>query len=502
MAMKGLSSEKDKTAIGRDDPIRDDSLDLARPQSRKSDDDGHLVGDVSTFRSTQSPRQESSVSHDRYILLLALIAGLPGILVSMILLWTGGFTPKVEWTLTVAILSCWLGFSFAIQNRVILPLQTISNLLAALREGDYSIRARGARMTDALGGVFVEANDLGETLRVQRRDAVEATALLRKVMEEIDVAVFTFDDRQRLRLTNRTAERLLSRSAEQILGLSASDLGLAECLEGAVPRTMQVTFPGGTGRWEVHRSSFREHGLPHQMVMLADLSRALREEEQLAWKRLVRVLGHELNNSLAPIKSIAGSLERIVKRDPLPDDWQDDMERGLGVIASRSDALGRFMTAYARLAKLPPPEPKPLEVAPWIRKVAALETRMEISLETGPDMILEADAGQLEQVLINLLKNAVEASLETEGAVTLGWSTNGASLDVWIDDEGPGLSNTANLFVPFFTTKSGGSGIGLVLSRQIVEAHGGTLVLENRQEGPGCEARLRLPLKAEYTAPV
>jgi PAS domain S-box-containing protein len=433
------------------------------------------------------------LTHDGRILLLALTAGFPAVLVSLVLVWTGEFTSKVEWTLTVVVVGFWLGCSFALQSWVVLPLQTISNLLAALREGDYSIRARGARMDDALGQVLVEANTLSQTLQEQRRGAVEADALLRTVMVEIDVAIFTFDGEQRLRLANRAGERLLRQSAEELLGRPAADLGLAECLEGETPRTIQITLPGGAGRWEVRRSTFRAHGLPHQLLLLADLSRVLREEEQFAWRRLVRVLGHELNNSLAPIKSIAGSLERLLRRNPLPSDWQEDMERGLGVIVTRADALGRFMSAYARLARLPPPELAALDVGPWIRRVVALETRLPIALEPGPEATIRADAGQLEQVLINLLRNAVDAALETGGGVALGWDVTPDHLDVWIDDEGLGLSNTTNLFVPFFTTKPGGSGIGLVLSRQIVENHGGTLTLENRESGRGCQARLRLP---------
>ena len=439
--------------------------------------------------------QSAKIPHDRRILLLALLAGFPAVLVGLILLWTGGYTPKVQWTLTVVTLGFWLGCSFALQSRVILPLQTIANLLAALREGDYSIRARGAGREDALGQVFVEANALSKTLQEQRRGAVEASILLRAVMVEVDVAVFTFDEEKRLQLVNRAGERLLAQHADQLRGRNADQLGLGECLTGNTNQTMQITFPGGTGRWEVRRSTFRERGLPHRLLVLADLSRALREEEQLAWKRLVRVLGHELNNSLAPIKSIAGSLERIVKRDPLPEDWQEDMARGLGVIASRADALGRFMAAYARLAKLPPPELVSLDVGPWIRRLVTLETRLAVALEPGPEITIPADPGQLEQVLINLLHNAVDASLETGGGVVLGWNHHNGRLDIWIDDEGPGLSNTTNLFVPFFTTKPGGSGIGLVLCRQIVEAHGGLLTLENRPSGSGCEARMRLPMQ-------
>jgi two-component system nitrogen regulation sensor histidine kinase NtrY len=439
------------------------------------------------------------LSHERRILLMAVTAGLPGSLVALILLWTGDFTPKVQWTLTVLIVSLWTGFAFAIRRRVVFTLQTVSNLLAALREGDYSIRGRDAIANDALGEVVIEVNALGETLREQRLGALEAATLLRTVMAEIDVAIFAFDQLRRLRLVNRAGERLLAQPFERLLGRSAEELGLQECLEGDPTRTVQTTFPGGTGRWGMRRGSFREHGLPHDLLVLTDLSKALREEERLAWQRLLRVLGHELNNSLAPIRSIAGSLSDLLAKEPRPADWQDDMQRGLDVIGSRSEALSRFMDAYSSLARLPRPRLQPVEVESWIRRNVGLETRLNVALAPGPPLQIPGDPDQLDQLLINLLRNAADAALETGGGVRVGWNKNGKSVDIWIDDDGPGLSGTANLFVPFFTTKPGGSGIGLVLSRQIAEAHGGALTLQNRNGAPGCQARLKLPLTATRT---
>ena len=255
-----------------------------------------------------------------------------------------------------------------------------------------------------------------------------------------------------------------------------------------------MTFPGGLGRWGMRRNSFRQGGLPHQLLVLADLSQALREEERQAWQRLLRVLGHELNNSLAPIKSISGSLASLLGKEPQPVDWKDDMQRGLGVITARADALSRFMEAYSRLARLPQPKLQSLEIEPLIRRVVGLEVRVPVVLVPGPGVMIQADGDQLEQMLINLVRNAADASLETKGGVKVGWATAGPLLEIRVEDEGPGLSNTANLFVPFFTTKPGGSGIGLALSRQIAEAHGGSLTLEGRRQGAGCVARLRLPL--------
>jgi two-component system nitrogen regulation sensor histidine kinase NtrY len=435
------------------------------------------------------------LSHDRRLFFLALLAGLPGVVVSLVLLWTGNFTPRLQWTLTAVIVIVWIGLVSEIRQRVVFSLQTLSNILAALREGDYSIRGRAGRNNDALAEVTREVNTLAHTLREQRMDALEATMLLRKVMEEIDVAVFTFDGDQKLRLVNRAGERLLNTPSERLLGLSAEAIGLSACLnEGASSRVIDAVFPGGSGRWEIHRSNFRQGGLPHQLLVLANVSRALREEELKAWQRIVRVIGHELNNSLAPIKSISGSLTSLLQRQTRPADWEEDMQRGLAVISSRSESLSRFMQAYAQLARLPQPRFRSVSVDALVRRVAGLETRMNVVVEPGPDVTIQADADQLEQLLINLLRNAVDASLDAGGAVRVCWRTSGSNVDIVIQDEGPGLSNTSNLFVPFFTTKPGGSGIGLVLSRQIAEAHGGTLSLENRPDGGGCEARLRLRL--------
>jgi nitrogen fixation/metabolism regulation signal transduction histidine kinase len=398
----------------------------------------------------------------------------------------------------VLIVGVMVGFTFGLRERIVIPLQTLSNLLAALGEGDFSIRARGARRDDPLGQVMIEVNALVDTLRDQRMGAVEATTLLRKVMAEIDVAVFTFDHDRRLKLVNRAAAGLLGQSPERLLGCSAGELGLDHCLEGDSPRVLNATFPAGPGRWEIRRSEFRQGGRPHELLVLSDLSRVLREEERQAWQRLIRVIGHEMNNSLAPIKSIAGSLSTLVDREPPPHDWQDDLKRGLSVIATRSESLSRFMTAYARLAKLPAPKPQPVDVGVFAARVAGLEQRVHVEVVPGPPAVVHADSDQLEQLLINLVRNAADAVLEvkarTRTPVRVGWRRRAGTFELWVEDNGPGLANTGNLFVPFYTTKPGGSGIGLVLSRQIAEAHGGTVTLQNRSDARGCRATVRLPL--------
>lgn len=436
------------------------------------------------------------LGHDRRVLLLALAAGLPGAALSLLLLWHGGYSSKVQLTFGLVVACLWLGFAFAVRTAVVHPLQTLSNLLAALREEDFSFRARAPRPDDALGEAMTEVNTLARTLREQRLGALEATALLRKVMEEIDVAVFALGGDGRLRLANRAGERLLGQPVERLLGRTAAELGLAPMLGGDAPRVLEAGFPGGAGRWELRRGTLRQGGLPVHLIVLSNLSRALRDEERQAWQRLIRVLGHELNNSLAPIKSIAGSLESLMTREPRPPDSDEDMRRGLAVIVGRAESLSRFMEAYARLARLPPPQLQPVEVAGLLTRVARLETRVPVAVQRGPELTISADGDQLEQLLINLLRNAADASLETGGAVRVGWGRRSrpVQLEVWIEDDGPGLTNTSNLFVPFFTTKPQGSGIGLVLCRQIAEAHSGTLTLENRRDARGCRALLRLPL--------
>ncbi len=432
------------------------------------------------------------IAHDTHVLLLALAGGLPAVATALIILWTGDYTPKVQWTLTLLIAGSWLGFAFSLRERVVYPLRTLSNLLAALREGDYSLRARADR-DDALSEVMREVNRMGRMLREQRFGAVEAVTLLDTVMREIDVAVYVFTADDRLKLVNAEGARLMAEPEQALLSRSAADLGLDSVVHAESGGAREMSFPGGSGRWGARRTSIRVDGVPHNLLVLSDLTKELREEELKAWQRLVRVIGHELNNSLAPIKSIAGSLVGLLKRERRDDDFEEDLEQGLAVIGSRAESLSRFMTAYARLAKLPEPSRAPVNVREWIQRVVGLETRLPVGVKQGPPIAIQADADQLEQLLINLVKNAVDASQETDGKVEVGWKTVDHRLEVWVDDEGPGLSSDANLFVPFFTTKPGGSGIGLVLCRKIAENHQGTLTLQNRAGVQGCRAALTLP---------
>lgn len=429
--------------------------------------------------------------------MLALGSGLPAVVVALVLLWTASFPPGPRWAVTIGILLAWAGLALMLRDRIVLPFHTITSMLEALREGDYSIRTRAGPSNDAVGHTLREVNLLGERLRRQRLDAVEATALLSRVIETIDVAILTFDHDRRLQLINRSAQHLAGGEPGSQIGRSADELHLSHLLDGPPQRILDTSFAGRMGRWELRRSRFRQDGRPHTLVVLTDLTRTLRQEERQAWQRLVQVLRHEINNSLAPIQSLAGTLRRILDRDPRPAEWETDLGGGLRVIGERASALGRFMAAYTRLTGLPDPALRPVDVGTWIHRVAALESRARIEVVAGPPARIIADGDQLDQVLINLVRNSVEAFGPNPGTVRIGWAVRADALDVWVEDNGPGLSNTDNLFVPFFTTKPDGSGIGLVISRQIAEAHGGDLRLQNRTDGPGCVAHLRLPIVSD-----
>jgi nitrogen fixation/metabolism regulation signal transduction histidine kinase len=441
--------------------------------------------------------------YERRIALFAVLAALPGVVLGTVLVWIQPWSRDVKIATTVFELLLWFLFSLALLEQIVRPLQTLSNVVSALREEDYSFRAREANPNDALGELSLEINTLADILTEQRIQTIETTALLRRVVDEIDVPLFTFDPQQSLRLVNAAGERLLQQPSARLLGRTAHELGLDACFEAANATLVSLPYSTPNARWMVRKRSFRQSGVPHTLIVLSDVSRALREEERSAWQRLIRVLGHELNNSLAPIMSIAGSLATRLPQLDLPEQTKSDFQRGLDIIESRTAALHRFLQSYRQLATMPSPKLQQVELRQLAERVAILETRLPVQIDRGPDVSIMMDPDLIEQMLINLIRNAVDSALEqsqtsggTEPQVVLRWQQHDSSVQLAVQDNGIGLLNPSNAFVPFYTTKQGGSGIGLVLSQQIVEAHGGTIQLANRRDTHGCVVTIELPQRA------
>ncbi len=429
--------------------------------------------------------------HEDEILALVLAAVAIPAVIALPLVWFHDYELKTKITLTLAIVIGSGGIAAAVRARVMRPLQTLANLTASLRERDYAVRGRHPRTDDALGLAMSELAGLADQLRAERWRDEETAAGLARVIESLDAAVIAIDDAGVVRIANRTAERLVGRRLE---GVALTDVGLAELVAVDAPRTIELTLPAARGTWEVRPSEVRFSGMPHRLLVMTDVQHALRAEERQAWQRLVRVLGHEINNSLGPISSIAETLRTGLSRPQRASDFDDDLQKGLEVIERRAAALARFMQSYARLVRLPPPRIVRVDVGAWIERTVALETA-KIAIAPGPPLAVPGDPDQLDQLLINLLHNAVEASAETGGGVRVTWAVAPSTVTITIEDEGHGVADTANLFVPFFTTKPNGSGIGLVLARQIAEAHGGSLVVRNRKSARGAEAVITLPVR-------
>ncbi|HEU5399789.1 MAG TPA: ATP-binding protein [Terriglobales bacterium] len=445
-------------------------------------------------------RKRRRFRFERRIFFLSLLCALPGLLAFLAVIWAAPWTRGTKTSLLAVVFFVVLVLIALLHENIVHPIQTLSNVVSALREEDYSFRARGAEENDALGELALEINALADLLADQRTRTIEATALLRRVVEEIDVPIFAFDPNAQLRLVNSAGERLLQKPEAAVLGRSVDQIGLRDCFESE--NETQAILPQAPNiRWLVRKSRFRQGGVPHTLMVLSDVSRALRSEERSAWQRLIRVLGHELNNSLAPIKSIAGTLSSRLNSMAVPAEERQDFIRGLEIIETRSASLNRFLQAYRRLAQMPQPSLQPVNLRRLVERVSALETRVAIQVTGGPEVTVPVDPDQLEQMMINLMKNATEAALETtaadasSAAVSVGWTYSESLLKIEIKDRGPGLMNPDNVFVPFYTTKEEGTGIGLVLSRQIAEAHGGTIQLTNREDVQGCVATVLLPLK-------
>jgi len=384
------------------------------------------------------------LSFESRLRVLVMCIALPGLLTCCGLLVSHHASTSLWLTLLGIILFVTLIVYGLLVEHVVRPLQTLTNVVSALREDDYAFRARGSATGDVLGELAIEVNALADMLQDQRAGALEASALLRRVVGSIDAPVLAFDPAGVLRLMNPAAENVLALPTDNI-GQPAVELGLTGLLNEPDEGIVELEQDGRNTRWMVHRSTFRQRGVPHALLLLTDVSAALREEERQAWQRLIRVLGHEINNSLAPIKSIAGTLRTQLISGVATD---EDLDRGLHIVETRAESLHRFVQAYRQLAQLPPPRLQKTQLAPLLERTLALEQRLSAEIIGGPEVTLTIDPDQMEQMLINLVRNAVEAALTTRTGkphVQVGWQIDAGKVIIGIEDNGPGIARLESI---------------------------------------------------------
>jgi nitrogen fixation/metabolism regulation signal transduction histidine kinase len=432
------------------------------------------------------------------LLFSVLAAGLPGTVLALVLLWSHSYSPAHKMEATVLLALLWVGLSFSARDKVVQSVRILSNVVASLKEQNFSFRAMQGRRDDALGELALEINELAAAMEAERRGAIEAERLLRKVASEVEAVILAVSPNGEIKLLNRAAAVFFGKREDQILNKTTEELGIQYLVNGPPSETITRFTAGMEKRWVVRRTYFRQQGVPHRLIMLSEVSEALRAAERSAWQRLVRVLSHEINNSLAPIKSIARTLSRLSEQQ-IPEAYRENFSHGLEVIGSRADSLNRFLQGYAQLTRIPAISKRTIRLEDLLQRIVSLEHRLAISIAAGPPALVRVDPDQIEQVLINICKNAVDAVLARQGSqlspasVAISWSVSGKDLQLLVRDNGIGLLDTSNLFVPFYTTKESGTGIGLPLSRQIVEAHGGAFMIRNREDSPGCEVQIKIP---------
>jgi len=453
--------------------------------------------DTSTQTTFSEKNSDKRTSFEGQLTQLSLLASLP---VYFLLIWVMIYANISIYLVLLVILIAGLVITFChgkIHQKSAYQFRSLSNLLDAMVQGDYSLRARTCEGDRALNELVGAINSLALRLTKQRIESIESQLLLQTVIKHIDVAIIALNEGNELVLCNPAANKLLQISATnngEGFTDSFKQLAQVDAIINGQSQVMTLTFSAQQGKFNVHKETYRENGKQQKLLFITDVSTMLRSEERKAWQSLVRVISHEINNSLSPITSISQSLQRLLVKQTNIEENTDFLIEGLTVIAQRSKSLGDFVNSYKQIASLPEPVKQLTSIASLVIKVAKLYPEDIIEMQLIDDVSLPVDAVQLEQVLINLVKNAVEAIKNTnvEGKVCISWQQQGKTFKLVILDDGTGVSNPDNLFVPFYTTKAQGTGIGLVLCRQIIEAHGGKLSLTNRAETKGCIAVIEL----------
>ena len=433
---------------------------------------------------------------EQQLVRLALCTSVPLLL---ILLWTMVYGGISIWLILLTLLVSGGLISYTaylIHRKLTYQFRSVSNLVSTMAHGDYSLRARRANGSGAVNELTLAVNTLAERLSHQRWESIESQLLLQTIIEHIDVAILALNESGELRLLNPAARTLLNTENNDATSSLQGQLSFLQTFTSGEHQVVELSFGHQQGRFNIHVEEFREAGKQHKLLFITDVRRLLRREENKAWQSLVRVISHEINNSLSPIASLSQTLMRLIQKQPEHIAGREDLLAGLNIISERATGLGQFIDSYKQLAKLPEPQKQPTSIFSMINKVCALLKETTIEIETADDVIIDIDPLQMEQVMINLLKNAVEAMAHTNprGRIYIAWTVKEAMFQLTLCDEGCGISNLDNMFVPFYSTKKHGTGIGLVLCRQIIEAHDGRITITNQTNAPGCCVRIELPL--------
>ena len=406
--------------------------------------------------------------------------------------WSGVYGGLLGSALVLLPLSWWLGAQVMAPIRRL--LRALEGAVASYRDGDFSFSIAADRR-DELGELIRMHNALGQTLREQRQHLVQRELLLDTVVQHTPVALVLANANGRIAYANIAARHLFN-EGRSLNGLDFSELlgnvpeALRRAVESGEDALLSVPMDGAEETFHLSQRGFRLQGRPHRLFSFRRMTRELSRQEVATWKRVIRVISHELNNSLAPISSLAHSGAELARRN--------DLARLPGVFATigeRARHLHGFIAGYASFAKLPTPQPQPIDWQAFLDSLA-LHCRYRL-VGSVPDAPGWFDAAQVEQVLINLIKNAHEAG-GTEDGVTLSLAQVGHDWRIEVADRGPGMSETvlAQALLPFYSTKRSGTGLGLALAREITEAHGGRIMLANRASG-GLRVSLLLPLRAQ-----
>lgn len=427
---------------------------------------------------------------------LSLVSSIPLLL---LLLWVMIYAHVSIWlTLLVALIGGLLVIytSYRIHQKSAYQFRSLSNLLEAMIQGDYSLRARSDESNSALDELVVSINGLAQRLSSQRTESVESQLLLSTVIEHIDVAIVALNEANNIRFLNPAAKNLLQLGQEDSNATLLEQLSVVQSFSSGHHQVVELSLGRQQGRFNVHVEEFRESGLQHKLLFITDVRTLLRSEERKAWQSLVRVISHEINNSLSPIASISQTLKRLLsQKENNVSENKKDLIEGLTIITERANSLSQFVDSYKQLAKLPEPNKQTTSILELLEKIKLLFKNQKIIIDPKADIQLFIDPVQFEQVFINIFKNAIESmsQVNTQGVVNVKWNAKGSFFKLNIYDEGCGIGNLDNIFVPFYSTKKHGSGIGLVLCRQIIEAHGGSLVITNRIDAQGCCVSIEVP---------